>query len=184
MNTFMLLLIMIAIWLLGAATSLACWRRDRVASLVSFLTAALGAMFGLTCSISLLLNGTVIEQVLPSTLPLMRFSLRLDSLGAFFLFILSLVALATSIFSLGYVKEYFGRKRVAALGALFNLFLVSMSLVLVANNILTFLIVWELMSIISGLLVIFEHERAETQRAGYLYIVMTHIGTAMLTVSL
>jgi hydrogenase-4 component B len=151
-----LLKIMIATWLSGCAASLVFWKRDRIASTISFLAAASGSLAGLFCSISLLLSGIAIESPLPSMFPLARFALRLDSLGAFFLFILSLTALATSIYSFGYCREYIGRKSVAALGALFNLFLVSMALVIVANNVLMFLIVWELMSLISALLVAFE----------------------------
>ncbi len=39
---------------------------------------------------------------------------------------------------------------------------------------------WELMSVISFFLVIYEHERSETRKAGFIYIVMTHIGTEII----
>ncbi len=59
----------------------------------------------------------------------------------------------------------------------------SMVLVVSANNAVMFLIVWELMSIISYLLVMYEHEKKETRKAGIIYIVMTHIGTGFIILS-
>src|SRR5659263_586200 len=58
-----------------------------------------------------------------------------------------------------------------------------MVLVVCANNAVMFLIVWELMSIISYLLVMYEHEKKDTRKAGFIYIVMTHIGTGFIILS-
>ena len=55
--------------------------------------------------------------------------------------------------------------------------------VVTVDNSLTFLMAWELMSIISFFLVMFEHEKPETQRSGYVYIVMTHFGTLFIMLS-
>jgi hydrogenase-4 component B len=55
-----------------------------------------------------------------------------------------------------------------------------MILVICANNAIMFLIVWELMSVISFFLVVYEHEKIETRKAGFIYIVMTHIGTGFI----
>ena len=66
------------------------------------------------------------------------------------------------------------------LGFLYNIFILSMIFVVSANNAIMFLIVWELMSVISFFLVVYEHEKPETRKAGFIYIVMTHIGTGFI----
>ena len=66
------------------------------------------------------------------------------------------------------------------LGSLFNGFLLSMTLVVIADNGFFFLIVWELMSLLSYFLVVTEHEKAEVRYAGFFYLIMTHVGTAFI----
>jgi hydrogenase-4 component B len=61
-----------------------------------------------------------------------------------------------------------------------NLFLLTMSLVPLADNVLTFLAVWEGMSLTSYFLVMTESDEAETLRAGLWYLAMTQIGLAFL----
>ena len=59
-----------------------------------------------------------------------------------------------------------------------------MTLVVIADNGFFFLIVWELMSLLSYFLVVTEHEKAEVRYAGFFYFVMTHVGTAFIILSL
>ena len=74
-------------------------------------------------------------------------------MGAFFLLIVSLPGLAVSIYSLGYVRGYFGRKNVGVLGAFYNAMLLATTLLFVADNIWVFLIAWELMALTAFCLV-------------------------------
>jgi formate hydrogenlyase subunit 3/multisubunit Na+/H+ antiporter MnhD subunit len=62
----------------------------------------------------------------------------------------------------------------------FLLFQSSMLWVCIVQNGLAFLIVWELMSISSFLLVIFEHQNKATLNAGINYLVQMHIGVLFL----
>ncbi len=117
---------------------------------------------------------------IPSSIPLLTIAVRLDHLAAFFVLTISLVGLATSVFAFGYMSEFFGRSSVAAMGALYNGFLLSMTLVVMADNGFFFLIVWELMSLLSYFLVVTEHEKAEVRYAGFFYLIMTHVGTAFI----
>ncbi|EOR95919.1 Hydrogenase-4 component B [Arcticibacter svalbardensis MN12-7] len=50
------------------------------------------------------------------------------------------------------------------------------------QNGLAFLLVWEIMSISCLLLIIFEHQKSETLRAGLIYLVQMHMGVALLSV--
>jgi formate hydrogenlyase subunit 3/multisubunit Na+/H+ antiporter MnhD subunit len=57
-----------------------------------------------------------------------------------------------------------------------------MMFVFISSNIIFFFIAWEAMALISYFLVIFESDQKETRKAGLLYVVMTHIGTAFLLI--
>lgn len=120
---------------------------------------------------------------LGSTIPLLTFAIRLDALAAFFILTISLVGFAASIYAIGYLRHFHGRVSVAALGALFNAFLCSMTLVVIADNGFFFLLVWELMSLTSYFLVVTEHEKADVRYAGFFYLIMTHVGTAFILVA-
>ncbi len=52
-----------------------------------------------------------------------------------------------------------------------------------ANHTLLFLIAWEIMSLTSYFLVIFERQEEKNIRAGTLYFIMTHMGTAFIILS-
>lgn len=106
--------------------------------------------------------------------------LGLDRLSAFFVLIVGVGGGIAAIYAIGYTRGYEGGFRIARMTALLNLFLATMVLVPLAGNALTFLFLWELMSLASFLLVMTEAERAETRKAGWIYLVMTHIGFACL----
>ncbi|HEX9048615.1 MAG TPA: proton-conducting transporter membrane subunit, partial [Verrucomicrobiae bacterium] len=171
-------------YVLGAAGGLVFWRREKMANLAAFGSAALAALAGLVACASALATGAAAAKesvtLLPALLPFVRFELRLDALGLFFGLIISLLGVALSIYSLGYARGFYGRKNVGGLGALFNLLLLSATLVFLANQVFFFLMAWEIMALVIYCLVNFEHEQQETRAAGLLYFVMSHIGTGCL----
>jgi formate hydrogenlyase subunit 3/multisubunit Na+/H+ antiporter MnhD subunit len=57
-----------------------------------------------------------------------------------------------------------------------------MLLVVVARDGFTFLMAWEAMSLTSFFLVMFDHEKPGVLKAGWIYLITTHIGTAFLFV--
>ena len=78
------------------------------------------------------------------------------------------------------MRHYYGRYNIGVLGFFYNTFIASMILVVTVHNALAFLIVWECMSLASYFLVIYERNEAANIRAGTLYFVMTHVGTAFI----
>jgi hydrogenase-4 component B len=104
-------------------------------------------------------------------------------LAAFFIVLAALVSLLASVYGLGYLKHYKARYNLGALGFFYNIFIASLFLVPAADNILLFLVVWELMSISSYFLVIFEKDKEENIKAGFIYFLMTHVGTAFILIS-
>jgi len=104
---------------------------------------------------------------------------RLDPLGAFFLGLVGLLAIPCALYGVAYSEAYEGRYSLRLLGAMLNLFLLTMSLVPCAGNVLTFLLMWEGMSLTSYFLVLTEADDPETVRAGGWYLAMTHAGLAL-----
>src|SRR6266496_3816237 len=101
-------------------------------------------------------------------------------LGAFFLVVVGLVGCASAIYAFGYSAQYAGRYSLRLMGVMFNLLLLALSLQVMADNALTFLILWEAMSLTAYLLVLTEHDRPGTVRAGVWYFAMMHVGFAAL----
>jgi hydrogenase-4 component B len=110
--------------------------------------------------------------------------LCLDPLSAWFIIIINITVINGAIYGFGYMNQYAGQKANSSLHwSLFLLFHTSMLWVCVVQNSLAFLIVWELMSLSSLFLVIFEHEKSLTLKSGINYLVQTHIGVAILTIA-
>ncbi len=172
---------LVVFFLIGAASSILLNKKDRICSNISFTSAAVGSILGIIFAFSVIFGNNFVFII--SGASFLKFGFFVDKLSAFFILIISITAFAVSIYSTGYVKEYFGKKNIGYLGFLYNIFILSMILVVSANNALMFLIVWEMMSIISYFLVVYEHEKPETRKAGFIYIVMTHIGTGFILLS-
>lgn len=175
-----------ALWtyVVAGAGSLLLMRRDNLANLVGFGGALVGAIFGLAAGLLFLVPGGANTaspfDLWTSLIPYLQLTVKVDALGAFFLVVLSLMAAAISIYSLGYVKVFYGRKNVGALGAFYNVLLLATALVFTAANAFFFLIAWEIMALTAYCLVSFEHEKAEARNAGVLFFIMSHIGTGCL----
>ena len=168
---------------LGIFLPLLAHRRPHVQNVLAHGGALLGAVGGVVVGVMGLAADSPFVFSLPSTLPLLSYAVRLDPLSAFFVLVISLVGVAVSVFALGYVREFYGRHSIGALGALYNAFLFSMTLVVLADDGFFFLVVWEIMSLVSYFLVVTEHEKAETRYAGFFYLIMTHVGTAFIIVT-
>jgi len=170
----------IAFYLIGAASAVILNKKDAICAYVSFLSAAMASLLGIIFSISIIFGDTFSYALSGGYL---KFGFFIDRLSAFFILVISICVFAVSIYSTGYVREYFGKKNIGYLGFLYNIFIISMILVASADNAVMFLIVWELMSVVSYFLVVYEHEKPGTRKAGFIYIVMTHIGTGFILVS-
>jgi hydrogenase-4 component B len=176
----MLFLLMVGGYGAGTACALLLGR-GRVARGLSAAGAMVGGAAGMGLALVVLMTGTVFDLDLPSLLTIAGgFALHLDRLGAFFLGVVSLVAVPAALYGAGYSEIYEGRRSLRLLGVMLNLFLLSMSLVPLADNVLTFLAVWEGMSLTSYVLVMTESNEPETTRAGIWYLGMTQFGLAFL----
>lgn len=115
-----------------------------------------------------------------SYLRVFTLSFEMDGLSAFFLVAIFLVSLLAAIYSYNYFHKPEESLKTALNHLFFSILIASMALVVTATNIITFMMAWELMSLSSFFLVIYNHGSAESRRAGYLYFVFSHVGAMFL----
>ncbi len=178
-----LLKMALAVYGAGMVGSLLAMRSDKTANLVGFGCSMLGGGLGLGAALVTLTgqgSGNSNFELWPSLVPYVTLSVRLDPLGAFFVLIVSVLALALSIYSFGYVRGFYGRKNIGVLGSFYNALLLATTLVFTSSNAFFFLIAWEIMALTAYCLVSYEHEKTEARKAGVLYFIMSHIGTGCL----
>src|SRR6266581_245437 len=128
------------------------------------------------------LRGGSFELLLPGILPAGGgLALGMDRLSAFFLLIIGAGVIPSALYAIGYTRHY-KENQASLMSIAFIVFIASMALVVLARNVLTFLVFWEAMSLASYFLVMTESDRRETRSAGWLYAVMTHAGLACLLI--
>ncbi len=158
-------------------------RDPRREAIASFVPAAASSLLTVALSVSVLLSASAFRLSSPMIegMPSISLSFYVDGTAAFFMLIIGLVSASVSIYSLGYAGSYSGKHSIKVLGSMLNLFVLSMVLVTATNNAFSFLLFWELMSLVSFILVVYEHEKEANLRSGITYLIMTHIGTALIT---
>jgi formate hydrogenlyase subunit 3/multisubunit Na+/H+ antiporter MnhD subunit len=161
-------------WLALAALGLAAPRSHGwVARLLFPLGALLGLALALVAAAGVATPPHV--YVAPLGLPDLPFHFRMDALSAFFLVILGAVAAGVSAFAAGYIRP--GEGTAPGVQCLwYHLFLAAMALVLVADDAYAFMVAWETMAVASFFLVTSDHRSPEIRRAGYLYLLIAHVG--------
>jgi hydrogenase-4 component B len=110
-------------------------------------------------------------------LPFAHFSAAVDSLSAFFLIPLLILSLSSSLYGPRYFTKHGAGK---THWFFYGLLIAGMIMVLLARNAVLFILAWELMSLSSFFLVISDKKNAGTIRAGWIYFITAHIGTAFL----
>ncbi len=108
---------------------------------------------------------------------------RVDELSAWFLLIINFTCLTGVFYGLGYLKSSTSStKNINLHWMLFVLFQLSMLWVCMVQHGLVFLIIWEVMSLSSVMLVIFDHNNPKIIKAGISYLVQMHISIVFLTI--
>ncbi|TLD42766.1 MAG: Hydrogenase-4 component B / Formate hydrogenlyase subunit 3 [Candidatus Jettenia ecosi] len=176
-------IISIILYIVGALFALCFYTWQKAGNFISLVFAAIAASFSIATAITMLSHGSRIHLDFQLLHPIITYDFLLDPLSSFFVLAISVVSFIASLYSLGYTRLYVNKRDTRFLGFTYNLFLLSMLLVVTANNAFVFMIVWELMALVSFFLVIFEHENPAARKAGFVYIVMAHIGSGLLAVA-
>ena len=182
LDTHALFLAFFALCSIGALVSLMMAAR-RNPALLSWISSTAAVLLLLAAG-DILIFGTSYQAILWDLPPFGLLSLAADRLSALFLFSAGLVYLPVSIYSAAYMQRYTGRYSLRTFGAYYHLLFASIVVVLTADDVVTFLFSWEIMSILSFLLVNFKHEDESNTRAGYLMLAMSEAGTIAAAVAL
>lgn len=148
----------------------------------------IGALGAITaCALGLIaflpaFNSCPYSLNIPWSIPFGSFSLALDALGFVFLAPILVLCALSALYGFEYLKHYYGRKNIGSAWFFYNILVASMITVVLARNAMLFLLAWEMMSVSSFFLVLFEGEKKEVARAGLIYLIATHIGTLFLLV--
>jgi len=180
-----LFLVMLAGYAVGAAAAALAPGGDRARRRLAAAGAVVGGGAGVGLALAVVAGGAPFALEAPALLSVADgVSFRLDALGAFFLGLVGLVAVPCGLYGAAYSEAYEGRYSLRLLGSMLNLFLLTMSLVPCAGNVLTFLLMWEGMSLSSYFLVLTEADEPDTVTAGAWYLAMTHAGLALVLTAL
>ena len=137
----------------------------------------LGALCGVALAVVSLvsLDAPPERVVLVIGLPQLPMHLRRDALASLFLFLLGGASAGISVFAAGYFRRGHGTSA-GLLCLQYHLFLASMGFLLLADDAYAFMVAWETMALSSYFLVTSQHSLPEIRRAGFLYLLMAHVG--------
>lgn len=121
---------------------------------------------------NILLKGSVIFGNVP---------VRIDSLSGWFILLINFTLITGSLYGLSYMKSYRERKRNISLHCIAYLILqFAITGICAVQNGFIFLLLWELMALSVFILIIFDHEKPDTIKAGLNYLVQSHISIVFL----
>jgi formate hydrogenlyase subunit 3/multisubunit Na+/H+ antiporter MnhD subunit len=142
--------------------------------------ALIGAAIALIAALSI---GAAPERmILLVGLPDLPMHLRQDALSSIFLALLGAASTGISIFAAGYFRRGQGTPP-GLLCLQYHFFLASMGFVLLADDAYAFMVAWETMALSSYFLVTAQHGIPDIRRAGFLYLLVAHVGAIAILLS-
>jgi formate hydrogenlyase subunit 3/multisubunit Na+/H+ antiporter MnhD subunit len=165
---------LVQFWIALGAAGLFLLRAPRLVANILFPLSALVSLLLALTGLSAL-SAPPEVMVLPLGLPELPFHLRLDPLSGVFLILLGGASLGVSLFGAGYFRSMDG-KTLGLLCLEYHLFLVGMTLVLLADDAYMFMVAWETMALASYFLVTTDHAIPDIRKAGFLYLLIAHVG--------
>ncbi|KVW97992.1 formate hydrogenlyase [Thiobacillus denitrificans] len=165
-------------WLVLGFAALLLQGSQRLLIRLVFPLGALGALFIAGVGVAgLLLPASAV--ILPIGLPDLPFHLRLDALSAFFMVLLGGAAFGITVYAMGYFRNM-AAGPLALLILWYHLFLGGMVTVMLADDAYAFMVAWEVMALSSYFLVTTDHDLPEIRHAGFLYLLIAHVGAVAL----
>ena len=176
-------------WLLNISLSITivaiialCFVSSKLKSYLAAATVILNAVITSLLAIGAL-NGEIKEIIFQGNIFWGDILIRIDGLSAWFILIVNFTSVTGVIYGIGYLKPYVNSaQKLAFHWILFVIFHLSMVWVCMLQHSLAFLVAWEVMSLSSMLLVIFDHDKPKTIKAGINYLVQMHISVTFLTI--
>ena len=169
----------VALYFLSALGSL-CFGRRAPGSWIVPISAVLSSMMVALPLSSVLLGGASLDFQVPWGIPVGSFHVHMDMLSGWFVLILSLVSPAVAFYGRGYLRDRGETSGGSFVGFFLQLLSGGIFMVLISYDGILFLLSWEIMSMAAFFLVMFDHHKEESRRAGWVYLMATHLGTAFL----
>ncbi len=173
-------LVALAVILAGGLAGLLLGHRRALALGASTTLTVAGAVLGLAAVAPRLLGAPPAVLLVPWSEPVGALHLRLDALSSFFQVALFAVTIPAAIFGAGYMGHDRGRRPIGPFLFFLGLLVAAMSVVLSAADGVLFLVAWEGMTVAAFVLVTFDDDRPLVRRAGFTFLVASHVGTAFL----
>jgi formate hydrogenlyase subunit 3/multisubunit Na+/H+ antiporter MnhD subunit len=158
----------------AALVALLFARARRLASLIAVLGAILGGAIGLWGAALVITSGWEGELATGWQVPGGALVIGVDPLSAFFLVPLFVIGPLCAL----YGRRYLARAVIPAIEL--DLLLVAMAMVVLARHALLFLVAWEAMTLLAYLLVTREHGDGAVRRAGWAYLIASHVAAIAL----
>lgn len=109
---------------------------------------------------------------------------RIDYLSAWFMLIISFTFFTGGWYGFRYMKKYMDRSGNIALHIItFLLLYASLIDLCIIQNSMVMLVIWEVMALSCFIVIIFEHDKKETLKAGINFLIQSHIGILFLTMA-
>jgi hydrogenase-4 component B len=154
--------------------------RGKSGQAVSTILMISGCTLGLLEAIRGLVDGGAAGLEAAWFLPWGRFAVRIDSLSAVFLIPVFLVPSLGAVYGQGYWRQSDHPANGRKLRFFYGVLAASMAMVVISRDSLLFLMAWEVMAVSAYFLVTTEDEDAAACKAGWVYLVATHVGTLCL----
>ena len=168
------------LFLLTSLLSLILYKKPLLAQKIGFGLASVISLYA-TIFFFTHLNDTLTWQLPGNFISSPLF--RLEPLGMLFSFLVSLIAFAVSLFSFDYAKVYEKKANLAVFASLFNAFILSMLLVIASDNVFSFMLLWEVMTLISALLILI-NDGKDASKNVMIYLGIAQVGAFCLMVAL
>lgn len=166
-----------------AAVASAVARGTRFAMAAGVGGAVSGCAIAAASAIQVIITGRTWEAWTVWQTPMGPLHAGIDHLSAVFIILISIVGALAALYGRGYLAGHHSHpSRAGRSWCWYNLLLAAMILVVTTRDGFGFLMAWEGMSLASFFLVMYDHERAGVTRAGWIYMVTTHVGAAFLFV--
>ena len=141
------------------ALTLMAWRRARLACLVACFGSAVASVVTALMAAEVLRTSTRVQGVwLIHRASGFALTYTIDGLSAWFLVVLSVLAVPIAIFSADYVLRSHFRGRSLFIGVAFNVLVGALELVFTADGVIGFLFAWEAFTLVAAALVATAHE--------------------------
>jgi len=183
MNPITIFEISIDILLLGAIVTALFARKRNIVGQISALFSVLASIGLLYTAIQVFLQGPITADEPLFVVPGIgsQLLIQVDYLSAFFLFLIAILGTLSSLYAVKFMTLPIFKE--LSLGAYYPfalIFMVSISCLVTMADLFFFFIFWELMTLTSYTLVIFNKDNEERLRAGFKYFFMTHVATALM----